>query len=93
MKPSDPGSNDRKTYWMNLTLAGLAGQVGCLTLVIILGAVFLGLWLDAQFQTRPVLTIGLVVVSMPISLGMMFFVVRQAVTRIKTGPSQDKKIH
>jgi MFS-type transporter involved in bile tolerance (Atg22 family) len=91
MNLNDPGRNDRKTYWMNLTLAGLAGQVGCLTLVIILGAVFLGLWLDAHFQTRPWLTIGLVVVSIPISLGLMFFVVRKAVARIKTGPSKENK--
>ena len=79
----------RRRYWTNLTLAGIAGQVGCLTLVIIAGALLLGLWLDAQFNSRPLITLILLVVSVPISLGTMFFVVRQAVKRIKSNvPAQ-----
>jgi hypothetical protein len=82
---SDP-KRDRRQYWLNLTLAGVAGQVGCLTLIIILIAVFGGLWLDARFDTRPVFTIGLVIASIPVSLVIMFYVVRLATSKIKAGP-------
>lgn len=77
---------DRKQYWLNLTLAGVAGQVGCLTLLIVLFAVFGGLWLDAYFQTRPAFTFGLLITSIPVSLLVMFFVVRFATSKIKAGP-------
>ena len=68
---------------MNLTLAGVAGTAGCLTLVIVLVAVFAGLWLDAHFDTRPTLTITLLLVSIPISIGAMLVVVRLATSKIK----------
>ncbi len=90
MSPEQQGKGDRRQYWTNLTLAGIAGQVGCLTLVIIAGALLLGLWLDAQFNSRPLLTLILLVVSVPVSLGTMFIVVRQAVKRIKTNVSAQK---
>ena len=81
---NQPEKPDRKQRVINLTLAGVAGQVGCLTLVIVLGAVFIGLWLDGIFQTRPWFTIGLVVASIPISVIMMVIVARLAVSKIKT---------
>lgn len=90
MSANPPSNPNRKQYWLNLTLAGLVGQVGCVTLIIVLGAVFLGLYLDAQFQTRPWFTIGLVVVSIPISLVIMFFISRLAVSKIKTGANKDQ---
>jgi len=77
---------DRRQYWLNLTLAGAAGQVGCLTLLIVLIAVFGGLWLDARFQTKPVFTIGLIIASIPVSLVLMFYIVRLATSKIKAGP-------
>ena len=80
---------DRKQQWINLTLAGLVGQVGCLTLVIILAAVLGGLWLDKQFGTRPALTIGLLIASVPVSLVAMLFIVRKATSLIKTGPKHE----
>jgi F0F1-type ATP synthase assembly protein I len=87
MSVQDPKRRDRKQYWINMTLAIVAGQVGCLTLVIIMAAVLAGLWLDKTYGTKPTFTIGLLIASIPISLVIMFFVVRAAVTRIKTGPS------
>lgn len=77
---------NRKQYWLNLTLAGLAGQVGCVTLIIVLVAVFLGLWLDARFETRPTFTIVLLLVSIPVSLVAMLFIVRLFTSKIKAGP-------
>jgi magnesium-transporting ATPase (P-type) len=85
MEGPEQRKRDPKQTVNNLTLAVVAGQVGCLTLIIVLIAVLGGLWLDNQFQTRPVITILLVVVSVPISLFVMFAVVRAAVARIKPG--------
>ncbi len=93
MNTDQQGKVGRRRYWTNLTLAGIAGQVGCLTLVIIAGALLLGLWLDAQFNSRPLITLILLVVSVPISLGTMFFVVRQAVKRIKSNVPAQKSDH
>ena len=86
MNHSPDSEHNRKQYWLNLTLAGVAGQVGCLTLIIILAAVLGGMWIDARFQTRPVFTMILLITSIPFSLAAMFIVVRAATSKIKTGP-------
>lgn len=71
-------------------MAGVAASVGCFTLVIILAAVFAGMWLDARNGTRPWFTLGLVVLSIPVSLAAMFLIVRQAISRIKATPPKPK---
>ncbi len=81
----DLPERDRKRYAANLTLAAVAGQVGCLTLVIIFVALFGGLWLDNRFQTRPTFTILLLIGSVPVTLIAMFWVVRQATSRMRPG--------
>ncbi len=82
---------DKKQYWLNLTLAGLAGQVGCVTLVIILAAVIGGLWLDSQFNTRPFFTLILLIASIPVSIIAMLYIVRLATSKIKAGlPKKEK---
>ena len=78
---------DRFQYAMNLTLASIAGQVGCLTLIIIFFALFAGLWLDRYFDTKPLFTIVLLIGSVPVTLFLMFRLVRAATSRIK--PVQD----
>lgn len=51
-------------------------------MVIVLVALFGGLWLDSRLQTRPLFTVGLMVASVPITLVTMFWVVRIATSRI-----------
>lgn len=77
---------NRKQYWLNLTLAGLAGQVGCVTLIIVLGAILGGLALDSHFQTRPTFTLIFLLVSMPVSVIAMISIVRKVSAKIKAGP-------
>ena len=81
---SNQSENDRAQYAFNLTLAVVAGQVGCLTLVIVLAALFGGLWLDSRLQTRPLFTLGLMIASIPITMLTMFWVVRTATSRMTT---------
>ena len=76
----------RKQYWLNLTLAGAAGQVGCVTLIIVVAAVLGGLWLDVRFDTRPFFTLVLLLVSIPGSLAAMLVLARLLTSKIKAGP-------
>lgn len=85
-----PNQPDSKQRFINLTIAAVVGQIGCLTLVIVLAAVFGGLWLDAHFNSKPAFTIGLLIVSIPVSLLLMLVIVRSAIAKIKTGPAQSK---
>jgi F0F1-type ATP synthase assembly protein I len=80
---SDPSDKNRKQYVFNLTLAAVAGQVGCLTTVIVLAAMLVGLWLDNQFGTRLVFTIIFLVGSVPVTVVTMLWVVRKATAKIK----------
>ncbi|MEN4041793.1 MAG: AtpZ/AtpI family protein [Anaerolineaceae bacterium] len=82
---SSPGhsNHNRKTDLFHWALLGMIGQVGCVTFVIILAVIFLGLWLDSQFGTRPVITFTLVIASIPASILIMLFLVRKGVERIK----------
>ena len=70
-----------------MTLAAVAGQAGCITVFIIAIALLAGLWLDNQLGTRPLFLIGLLLASVPVTLITMFWVVRQATSRIKNESS------
>ena len=59
------------------------GQVGCLTLVVILASVFGGLWLDNMFGTKPVFTLVLLFAGIPLSVLLMLYVSRKSLARLK----------
>jgi F0F1-type ATP synthase assembly protein I len=83
---------DRKRYAINLTLAAMAGQVGCVTLVIILVALVGGMWLDSVFNTRPWISVALLVVSVPVALYVMWLIASKAIAKILVNlPPQDPK--
>jgi hypothetical protein len=74
---------DRTRYGFNLALAAVAGQVGCLTTIIIVAAILVGLWIDSRLGTRPTFTIILVLASTPFTLAAMFWIVRKVTSRIQ----------
>ena len=80
--------SDRSQSAFNLTLAAVAGQVGCLTLVIVLAALLVGLWLDAQFGTKPMITVILMIASVPVTLVLMFWIVKTATARIESNETR-----
>lgn len=84
-------SPDRSQYAFNITIAAVAGQVGCLTALIVIVALVAGLWLDSQFDTRPMFTVGLMIVSVPLTLVVMFWVVRKATRHMRTNDNQKSK--
>jgi F0F1-type ATP synthase assembly protein I len=86
MSQPENRSNNR----FNTILATVVGQVGCLTPLILLGALFAGLWLDRQFETKPLFTILFIVGSAPVSVFVLYRIVRMATAKLKTD-NQDKK--
>jgi hypothetical protein len=75
---------------LNTLLIVMIGQVGCLTLVIILASVFGGLWLDNTFGTKPVFTLALLFAGIPVSVFVMLFVARRTLARLKEQAEQEK---
>ena len=69
----------------------MIGQVGCLTLVIILASVFGGLWLDNTFGTKPVFTLALLFAGIPISVLVMLVVARRTLARLKERAEAEKE--
>lgn len=74
---------DKSTNAFNLTLLTVVGQVGCITPIILIGALLLGLWLDQVLGTRPLLTVVFIVLSAPVAVITLLFIWRKATNRIK----------
>ena len=85
--------SDKKTALssFNLTLAVVTGQVGCLTVAIILAAFLGGRWLDNQLGSDALFTVILMVASVPVTLIVMFWVVRKVTARFVKPPVQNSK--
>jgi len=77
---------------LNTLLIVMIGQVGCLTLIIILASVFGGLWLDNLFGTRPVITLVLLFAGIPVSVIVMLVVARRTLARLKEKAEKDSDI-
>jgi F0F1-type ATP synthase assembly protein I len=75
-------------YSQNMAIASTLSQVGCVTVVIVVGALLLGLWLDNVFDTRPVLTIVFILVSIPVSLFSLVKIALSAASQIQQPTEQ-----
>jgi F0F1-type ATP synthase assembly protein I len=76
---------------LSTLLIVMVGQVGCLTLVIILASVFGGLWLDKTFNTKPVFTLVLLFAGIPVSVLVMLVVARKTLARLKDKAERDSE--
>ena len=76
---------------LNTLLVVMIGQVGCLTLIIILASVFGGLWLDRTFGTKPVFTLALLFAGIPVSLILMLLTARRTLARLKEEAEKEKE--
>ncbi len=84
---------DRAIQALKVALVGVIGQVGCLTLVVILVALLAGLWLDNQFQTRPLFVVILLLASVPLTIFLMIRVVLSFAPRIQALSKQSVGIN
>ena len=76
-------SNKDHRNVVNTLLIVLVGQMGCLTLVVILVTVLAGLWLDNTFHTKPIFTMVLLLAGIPLSVILMVFVGRKTLASLK----------
>jgi hypothetical protein len=89
MKNVDDTHKNSRQYALNLTLAGISGLAGVITLIIVLVALFAGVWLDNKLDTNHSFTIGLILASVPVTVVVMYYFVKWATSRIK--PASIKK--
>lgn len=83
-------NNNPNNRLANITFAVVAAQSGCFTIVLVFGALLVGLWLDAQFGQRGPFTVGLLLLSIPLSLFVMVRTALSAIQRIQP-PTARKK--
>jgi len=81
----------RPTRIKNLTIAAIAGQAGCLTLTIVMLALFIGLWLDSRMGQRGPCTFGFLILSVPLSLYLMLRFTISTINRIVPQPIPERK--
>jgi hypothetical protein len=87
-------NNPNRTY----AALGIAGQAGCLTVILAVGALLVGLWLDQILGTRRIFALVCIVVSVPINLFVTLRLTQRLIARIvppdkpKSGfsPANDK---
>ena len=77
------GNNNPRNI-INTVLIVMVGQVGCLSLVIVLLSVLGGLWLDNTFHTKPLFTLILLLAGIPVSVLLMVYVGRRTIAKIKS---------
>lgn len=83
---------NRSQYTKNLALAAVAGQVGCVTLIIVVAALIAGLWLDNRLDTSPIFLAIFLISSVPITVVVMLWIVRSVTSRIKPSSEGEKEI-
>lgn len=66
----------------NLTIAVISVQAGCASMVIILVFILIGAWLGSSLGQRGLCIMGMVVLSVPISLYVMVWIALRA-TKIR----------
>jgi len=88
-QPEPATARQKSDRAFNITLTTVVVQVGCFTPVIILGGLFLGLWLDRVLGKSPLFTIIFILASMPVALVVLFAIVRAATKRLKLETKQN----
>lgn len=71
--------------------SGVGFSAGCLTVLLTLGALFFGLWLDGQLGTKPMFTLAFVLTSIPVGLIFLVFYVMHLSRRVSRSISADQQ--
>jgi F0F1-type ATP synthase assembly protein I len=79
---SDRNSEKARTDFV-LSVVNVVGLGGVAMLGIVLAALFLGLLADRFLGTKPLFTIGLLVLSAPLSIFLMLRIAMKAISKIK----------
>jgi F0F1-type ATP synthase assembly protein I len=76
-------NNEQLQTEVAFVAASVLAQVGCLTLFLLGIAIGAGLWLDAQFGTKPFFAVGFVLVSVPFAFYLILRLVLRGTTRLQ----------
>jgi hypothetical protein len=91
---SQPGNNEHKplqSVSASLPVIALGGQIGCVTLVVVLAAAFGGIWLDNLLGAKPLFVLILVLGAAPLSLFLTYLMAMRAINKVNLPPPQDDK--
>ncbi|MEJ2447940.1 MAG: AtpZ/AtpI family protein [Anaerolineales bacterium] len=77
---------------LNTQVYTITAEVGCLTLLIVLAALIGGLWIDNQFNTKPLFTIILMVASVPLTMVVLIRLVRRSMIVPEEEPDDDQPL-
>jgi F0F1-type ATP synthase assembly protein I len=83
--------DDRQQVVRNLALAGMVSQIGCVTVVIVIGALLAGLWVDKMMDTRPLFTILFLLGSIPVSLFLLVRIAFSTAAHLAPPPPQESE--
>ena len=75
--------DQKRSEGLRTLLIVLIGQVGCITLGVIIISVVVGLWLDTIFHTRPIITLVLLFAGVPVSVMLMLFLARRTLAKME----------
>jgi len=81
--------DDRQDMRFGVALASAVSQVGCITVVVILGGLAAGLALDNALDTRPIFTLLLVIGSIPVSLYLLVRIALSATAQLTPPASKE----
>ena len=85
-KPPQPTNTEVVTK--TLAQGSLVGvQAGCVSVIIIILALVVGLLLDRALGTKYVFTVGLLLLSIPVSLGAMVYSVLRSTRSMQSQPA------
>jgi uncharacterized membrane protein YcfT len=91
---SQSGNNEHQplqSVAASLPVIALGGQIGCVTVIVVLVAAFGGIWLDQLLGTKPVLTILLVLGAAPLSLYITYVMAVRAINKVNLPSPEDAK--
>jgi F0F1-type ATP synthase assembly protein I len=83
-------SKEQEQIQQTAMLAGVVGQIGCLTLILIGAALGTGILLDRFLETRPLFTVLFLVGSVPVNLFLTIRVGLSAVARAQRNTATNK---
>ena len=85
-KPPQPTSTE--VVSKTLAQGSLIGvQAGCVSVILIILALVIGLALDRALGTKYVFTVGLMLLSIPVSLGAMVYTVLRSTRSMQNQPA------
>jgi len=76
----------------SMPVIALGGQIGCVTLGVVLLAAFGGIWLDRLLGTKPVFTLILILGAAPLSLYITYMMAIRAIQKVNLPKPQNMKV-